>query len=155
MLMGFIYVYSKEFSLVLAKWKYAMDFPGGPVVKTSYAGGMGLTPCWGTKIPNAGCSQKNKNKMQICYHSFDECDNWSCLLGRLNFLAKAHELLSGITATDKNKSLQVFCRYFIIWEYAPYSAFTVFLKRFHVVYSWQVNNSLNLIILRFHFIFIF
>ena len=61
MLMGFIYVYSKEFSLVLAKWKYAMDFPGGPVVKTSYAGGMGLTPCWGTKIPNAGCSQKNKN----------------------------------------------------------------------------------------------
>ena len=99
-----------------------MDFPGGPVVKTSYAGGVGLTPGWETKVPNAWCSKKKKkkkltekkNKMQICYCSLDECDNWSCLLGRLNFLAKAHESLSGITAKDKNKSLQVFCRYFII-----------------------------------------
>ena len=38
-----------------------MDFPGGPVVKTSSVGGVGLTPGWGTKIPNAWCSQKNKN----------------------------------------------------------------------------------------------
>jgi len=31
------------------------DFPGGPVVKnlSSNAGDVGLTPGWGTKIPNA------------------------------------------------------------------------------------------------------
>ena len=39
-----------------------MDFPGGPVVKTSYAGGVGLTPGWETKVPNAWCSKKKKKK---------------------------------------------------------------------------------------------
>ena len=42
-----------------------MDFPGGPVVKTSYAGGVGLTPGWETKIPNAWCSQKKKKKNSL------------------------------------------------------------------------------------------
>ena len=31
------------------------DFRGGPVVKTPNAGGTGLTPGWGTKIPNPIC----------------------------------------------------------------------------------------------------
>ena len=40
-------------------------FPGGPVVKTSpsNAGGVGLTPGWGTKIPHASWP-KNQNIKQ-------------------------------------------------------------------------------------------
>ena len=35
--------------------KYHWDFPGGPVIKSlpSNAGGAGLIPGWGTKIPHA------------------------------------------------------------------------------------------------------
>ena len=46
------------------------DFPGGPVVKTPNAGGTGLTPGWGTKIPNPICHtawpKKLKNGKKIC-----------------------------------------------------------------------------------------
>ena len=42
------------------------DFPGGPVVKTSrfHCRGIGLTPCWRTKIlPATQCNQKKKKKV--------------------------------------------------------------------------------------------
>ena len=46
------------------------DFPGGPVVKAPNAGGTGLTPGWGTKIPNPICHtawpKKLKNGKKIC-----------------------------------------------------------------------------------------
>ena len=44
------------------------DFPGNPVVKIN-AGGMGLLPDQGTKIPHAAqCSQKNpKNPKELNY----------------------------------------------------------------------------------------
>ena len=50
------------------KGKY-WDFPGSPVVKTlpSNAGGMGLIPGWGAKIPHAvWCGQKLKKKGKYC-----------------------------------------------------------------------------------------
>ena len=44
------------------------DFPGGPVVKTlpSNAGGAGLIPGWGAKIPRASWP-KNQNIKQKQY----------------------------------------------------------------------------------------
>ena len=44
------------------------DFPGGPVVKTlpSSAGGVGLIPDWGTKIPHA-LRPRNQNIKQKQY----------------------------------------------------------------------------------------
>ena len=40
------------------------DFPGGPVVKTFNAGGMGLIPSWRAKIPHALQSKKPKHKTE-------------------------------------------------------------------------------------------
>ena len=41
---------------------YSGDFPGGPVVKTlsSTAGGVGLIPGQGAKVPHASRSKKKK-----------------------------------------------------------------------------------------------
>ena len=46
----------------------AWDFPGGPVVKTSpsNAGGAGLIPGWGAKIPHAS-QPENQNIKQKQY----------------------------------------------------------------------------------------
>ena len=43
-----------------------MDFPGGPVVKTSpsNAGGVGSIPDWGAKIPHASGPKKPKHKTE-------------------------------------------------------------------------------------------
>ena len=47
------------------------DFPGGPVVHTSTAGGAHLISGRGTKIPHAEWhSQKNKKKPTYLYNSF-------------------------------------------------------------------------------------
>ena len=42
-----------------------MDFPGGPVVKTSPCniGGAGLIPGWGAKIPGASWPKKHKTEI--------------------------------------------------------------------------------------------
>ena len=45
------------------------DFPGSPVVKTSpsNAGGAGLLPGWGAKIPHAlGAKNQNIKQKQYC-----------------------------------------------------------------------------------------
>ena len=50
------------------------DFPGGPVVKTSpsNAGGLGLTPGHGAKIPHAlWLKNQNIKQKQYC-HKFNE-----------------------------------------------------------------------------------
>ena len=52
----------------------AMDFPGGPVVKTlpSNAGGVGPIPCWGAKIPHvSGSKNQNIKQKQYC-NKFDK-----------------------------------------------------------------------------------
>ena len=44
------------------------EFPGGPVVRTPcfHYRGTGLTPGWGTKIPQAvRCGQKKKKEKKI------------------------------------------------------------------------------------------
>ena len=48
------------------KIKSIRDFPGGPVVKTSpsSAGGVGLIPSWGVKIPQASRPRKPNHKME-------------------------------------------------------------------------------------------
>ena len=45
------------------------DFPGGPVVKAlpPSAGGVGLTPGWGIKIPHGLWPPKNQNIKQNQY----------------------------------------------------------------------------------------
>ena len=51
------------------------DFPGGPVVKTSpsTAGGAGLIPDWGAKIPHASRRPKTQNIKQKQYcNKFNE-----------------------------------------------------------------------------------
>ena len=40
-----------QYQLYMICLKFLMDFPGGPVVKISNAGGVGLTPGQGIKIP--------------------------------------------------------------------------------------------------------
>ena len=40
------------------------DFPGGPVVKTFNAGGVGLIPSWRPKIPHALQSKKPKQRTE-------------------------------------------------------------------------------------------
>ena len=44
------------------------DFTGGPVVKTSTAGTVGLIPGQGTKVPRAAMLPKEKNKNQMTSH---------------------------------------------------------------------------------------
>ena len=50
------------------KMSWPRDFPGGPVVKTlpSNAGGAGLIPGWGAKIPHTS-RPKNQNIKQKQY----------------------------------------------------------------------------------------
>ena len=45
-----------------------MDFPGGPVVKTSSsnAGGTGWIPSWEAKIPHAVLPKHKKKKQYYC-----------------------------------------------------------------------------------------
>ena len=48
---------------MISQW----DFPGGPVVKNlhSNAGGIGLIPVWGTKIPSAITTEPTCSRAHI------------------------------------------------------------------------------------------
>ena len=50
------------------------DFPGSPMVKTlpSNAGGAGLIPGQGTKIPHASWSKNQNVKQKQCCNKFNE-----------------------------------------------------------------------------------
>ena len=77
------------------------DFPGGPVVKTSrfHCRGIGMTPCWRTKIlPATQCNQKKKKwteKQMNIICSAPDYRNW-------NHGQKAWELLCKYQATLPN-----------------------------------------------------
>ena len=61
-----VYLYNKTTGL----W----DFPGGPVVKTllSNAGGVGLIPTQGAKIPHAPWPKNQSIKQKQYCHKFNE-----------------------------------------------------------------------------------
>ena len=48
------------------------DFPGGAVVRTlhCHAGGMGLSPGWGTKIPSVAPHPEKKSTIYNYYYFF-------------------------------------------------------------------------------------
>ena len=50
-----------------SKTEWVGDFPGGPMVKTSpsYAGGVGLIPGQGAKIPFASKNPKHKTDAML------------------------------------------------------------------------------------------
>ena len=54
--------------------KFNEDFPGGPVVKTlpSNAGGAGLIPGWGAKIPHTSRPKNQKIKQKQYCNKFNK-----------------------------------------------------------------------------------